>query len=610
MATKSTSILSLLAKELGYKDAKQLKERLRHGDDFPSSVKSRLEEGQGFSESFREGFKDAKRGLSEKLDPKNIRKKAYMSMFGGEDIFSAYMRGKYKKKQESKDKTSPTKDSDIEGDSNPFIHIIAKNSLVLPGMARDMNILRQNMIALVKLERNVEQEKDLSKEDEFFKSSDALEAQLEEQRKKTSPTPTKSDTNTSPTNETTKKTTSGGDQGGLLGGIIDFFKNGLLGALGTIFSPANILKSLGKIFVVAALVASLFEGVIAGWKKWQETGDLAEAILTGLGKMLDFLTFGLFGEDQLRDLVKKIGDVIGPIIDDISDSFTKMKDWIANNIGIPEIGIPVPKILQKIGAPEKITIGPYYPFKDNPKSGEAQVSALKSKSPTDTATPETPAAIPEPPKDLKEAVKGTPLEQVLQPTQVSQTAQNDLKQVIQPMKLPKDAMSNPSALMDSMVNMQQNQIDQVKKLNAKGDYSMGDAKQLEKGLAESKKQMAIGQSKISQSGDIMSKSMNNASDVLTKKIQGGGATENSLDKGASSILSPSTSAPSAPSTGSNISSFSSQVAEGQRMESSADGGSFLNSPITNNTSGGTGMNIKPPPVDTHNHEFIGVLMRT
>ena len=451
-------------------------------------------------------------------------------------------------------------------------------------------------------------EKDLNKEDEFFKSSDALEAQLEEQRKKTTPTPAGKEPNTSPTNETTSSTTkkttgAGGSQGGLLGGIIDFFKNGLLGALATIFSPANILKSLGKIFVVAALVASLFEGVIAGWKKWQETGDLSEAILTGLGKMLEFLTFGLFGEEQLRDLVKKIGDVIGPIIDDISDSFTKMKDWVANNIGIPEIAIPVPKILQKIGAPEKVTIGPYYPFKSNPKSGEAQVSALKASAPGDVS-------IPEPPKELKEAFKGTPLEQALQPTQVSQSAQNDLKQVIQPMKLPKDAMSNPSALMDSMVNMQQNQIDQVKKLNAKGDYSMGDAKQLEKGLAESKKQMAIGQSKISQSGDIMSKSMNNASDALTKKIQGGGATENSLDKGASSILSPSTSSPSAPSTGSNISSFSSQVAEGQRMESSADGGSFLNSPITNNTSGGTGMNIKPPPVDTHNHEFIGVLMRT
>jgi hypothetical protein len=618
MANKSTSILSLLAKELGYKDVKHLKDRLRHGDDFSTSVKSRLEEGQGFGESFREGFKDAKRGLSESLDPKKLRKKAYLSLYGGDNIFSSRMRGKYIKKQgltREKDDTSPSKESGISGDSNPFISILLKNSLVLPGMARDMNILRQNMVALVKLERNIETEKDLSKEDEFFKSSDALEAQLEEQRKKTSPTATGKDVSTSPTNETSTSTTkktigAGGDQGGVLGGIIDFFKNGLLGALGVIFSPANILKSLGKIFVVAALVASLFEGVVAGWKKWQETGELSEAILTGLGAMLDFLTFGLFGEEQLRNLVKSIGDVIGPIIDDISDSLIKMKDWIANNIGIPEIGIPVPKILQKIGAPEKITIGPYYPFKDNPKSGQAQTSALKSKSPYDVKSSETPFAIPEPPKELKDAIKGTPLEQILQPTQVSGKAQDTMKQIIQPMRLPKDAMKNPSALMDTMVNMQQNQIDQVKKLNAQGDYSLGDAKQLEKGLAESKKQLAIGQSKLSGAGDVMSKSLNNATDTLTKKIQGGGATENSLDTGGASMLSPSTTSPSSPSIGSDLGKASSQVSEGQRMESSSDGGSFLNSPITNNSSGGTGMNIKPPPADTHNHELINLLMRT
>ena len=147
----------------------------------------------------------------------------------------------------------------------------------------------------------------------------------------------------------------------------------------------------------------------------------------------------------------------------------------------------------------------------------------------------------------------------------------------------------------------------VKKLNAQGDYSLGDAKQLEKGLTESKKQLAIGQNKLSGAGDMMSSSMNNASDVLTKKIQSGGASENSLDKGGASMLSPST---SSPSTGSDLGKASSQVSEGQRMESSAEGGSFLNSPITNNTSGGTGMNIKTPPADTHNHELIGLLMRT
>jgi hypothetical protein len=605
---KSTSLLSLLAKELGYKDAKKLKERLHYGDNIAGGVKSRLEEGQGFGESFSGSFQDKKESIERSLDPKNIRKKAYMSFFGGDNILSSYMRGRFKKKSEKEKSLSPSKELEGSDDPNDLISVLAKNSLALPGMAKDMNILRQNMVALVKLERGADDEKDLQKQGDFFKSSDTFESQLEEQRKATSPTAAGKGKNTSPTNESssskTKKTTgAGGDSGGLLGGIIDFFKNGLLGALGMIFSPANILKSLGKIFLIAAVITSLFEGITAGIKKWQETGDLSEAILTGLGAMLDFLTFGLFGEDQLRELVKQVGDVIGPIIDDISDSFTKMKDWIANNIGIPEIRIPIPKILQKVGAPEKITIGPYYPFKDNPKSGEAQTSALKSKAPSDSEMP----AIPEPPKELKDAVKGTPLEQLLQPSQVSGKAQDNLKQIIQPMKLPKDAMKNPSALMDTMVNMQQKQIDHVKKLNAQGDYSLGDAKQLEKGLAESKKQLAIGQNKLSGAGDMMSSSMNNAGDILTKKIQGGGAAENSLDKGGASMLSPST---SSPSTGSDLGKASSQVSEGQRMESSAEGGSFLNSPVTNNTSGGTGMNIKTPPADTHNHELIGLLMRT
>ena len=97
---KSTSILSLLAKELGYKDAKKLKERLHYGDTIAGSVKSRLEEGQGFGESFRGGFQDKKESIERSLDPKALRRKAYMSFFGGDNILSSYMRGRFKKKSE------------------------------------------------------------------------------------------------------------------------------------------------------------------------------------------------------------------------------------------------------------------------------------------------------------------------------------------------------------------------------------------------------------------------------------------------------------------------------------------------------------------------------
>ena len=93
-------ILEALAHELGYKDAKALKKKMTegHGDEFSGSVKSRLEEGAGFGEAFKGGFSDVKKGLEKKLDPKNIKKEFVKAAFGGDDIFSAYMRGKFKDK--------------------------------------------------------------------------------------------------------------------------------------------------------------------------------------------------------------------------------------------------------------------------------------------------------------------------------------------------------------------------------------------------------------------------------------------------------------------------------------------------------------------------------
>ena len=87
-------------------------------------------------------------------------------------------------KRESKKPTSPSKEGDdgdtISSDIIPFLNIIAKNSLALPGMARDMNVLRQNIVKLVKL-KSAEA---ITKADKFFKTEDQREAELEEARKK------------------------------------------------------------------------------------------------------------------------------------------------------------------------------------------------------------------------------------------------------------------------------------------------------------------------------------------------------------------------------------------------------------------------------------------
>jgi hypothetical protein len=46
------------------------------------------------------------------------------------------------------------------------------------------------------------------------------------------------------------------------------------------------------------------------------------------------------------------------------------------------------------------------------------------------------------------------------------------------------------------------------------------------------------------------------------------------------------------------------------MESSANMGSIINSPTTNNSSGSSGQKITPPPADTYNMEFLNLLART
>ena len=62
-------------------------------------------------------------------------------------------------------------------------------------------------------------------------------------------------------------------------------------------------------------------------------------------------------------------------------------------------------------------------------------------------------------------------------------------------------------------------------------------------------------------------------------------------------------------SGNEMSQASSQIAEGQRMESAADQGSVVNAPTTNNQMGGGG-GSKPQVADVYNSDLASMLMRT
>ena len=253
------------------------------------------------------------------------------------------------------------------------IGILTKNSMFIPKLAWEFNVIRQNIVKITnsmlkkKTDKNGKKGKNPAaiSADMYFVKADEQEAKMEEERKKLrsgreskSPTPAAGP----------EKKDEGFSLNGIIQSAIGWLKDGLFKGLKMLFKPSNLMKTLGKVFVIGTLIAALVNGIMDGWNTWQETGDLGEAIISGLAGIVDFLTFGIFNKDDIKDVFRKIGDFLDPVIDTISGVVTTIKDWVVNNVGIPEITLLDNKITGKV------TVGPFYPFKSNPKSAAPEVS--------------------------------------------------------------------------------------------------------------------------------------------------------------------------------------------------------------------------------------------
>ena len=569
---------------------------------FASRYISEIEQGKGLFGGAKESSKGSIKDIGKSFSKENIKTKLVQSAFGGDDIFSALIRSKLGVKKKQKKGESPTK----EGVDSNFLQTIAQNSLALPGIAKDMNILRQNIVELARIERKSEEQQDVSKQGDFFESQDALESQLEAGRLKPqspgSPTVIKKDGDM-------KDSSAGG--GGFLGGIIDSVKTGLLGGITSLFNPMALLKILGKAFAIGALLYSLFEGITAGFKKWQETGDLGEAIITGLGAMIDFLTFGLFGEDSIRKLINSVGEVVEPIIDSIKQAYYSFKDWIANNVGIPKF-----EFLGK-------TFGPYYPFKKDSSSQVKENSAGEYKA------KRTEEKVQKEMQKATDVIAGVSKDLGLSPTKestdgiIKEVSKGLEKATALGSEMPKDNKQRADIL-GQINSVTASNLENIKKLNAKGDYSLGRAEDYEKNVVNPvKTQLATAMDKFNKGpeggyGNMLSGSMDKAVAAISGKISAGGPAQNSLGGGASMLGGGGSSgggtspAPTGSSStmGADLAAKSSQISEGQRMESAADMGSSVNAPVTNNTSGSMGSGSKPQVGDTYNMDLLNLLART
>ena len=622
--------------------------------DLASRYLSSLEGGKGFAGAAKETYSGAGKDISRSFGKERVVR----TMVGGDDILSAYIRGKLGVKKKPGKEKEPSKIGGAEGEGGfssegaTFLKIIAKNSMSLPGMARDMNVLRQNVVKLVKLKGG----KSRGAADAYFLKEDEREKALEAQKLKVGGKP-------SPTGAPKEK------EGGLLDSIIGMFSGGFMDAIKSLFNPKMLMKVFSKVFLPLAIIGTLFSGIMDGFKRYQETGSFSDAIVAGLGGMLNFVTFGIFGEDTLKSLFESISNFFSPITDTISNIFNGIKDFFKGLFGIKtedEGPKEIAKIKPEMPDASKFASGAAKASgaSDEKASdlggifgaaqkgdvqglfGKAQEFAKKYPEPAATPTSPTPTTKEGIPLDQAqrnyelnkkltgEASKalGVPLEAPAPPTAATPSApvstaptpaaemsdSDKIKQLEGYIEGNKKAFAKRQEAADrhvaSLKRRYPDQPDKVKEIE--DDYKeymeKSERPAMEKANAEFQRQ--IDALKKSSKGAVTTSSGpspavesgggGGGAAAPASGVSGGGGGGGTGAGGATAEASGG----SSPS-GTEMSQTSSQVAEGQRMESAADQGSVVNSPTTNNQMGGGG-GSKPPTADVYNSDLANMLMRT
>ena len=623
--------------------------------DLASRYLSSLEGGKGFAGAAKETYSGAGKDISRSFGKERVVR----TMVGGDDILSAYIRGKLGVKKKPGKEKEPSKIGGAEGEGGfssegaTFLKIIAKNSMSLPGMARDMNVLRQNVVKLVKLKGG----KSRGAADAYFLKEDEREKALEAQKLKVGGKP-------SPTGAPKEK------EGGLLDSIIGMFSGGFMDAIKSLFNPKMLMKVFSKVFLPLAIIGTLFSGIMDGFKRYQETGSFSDAIVAGLGGMLNFVTFGIFGEDTLKSLFESISNFFSPITDTISNIFNGIKDFFKGLFGIKtedEGPKEIAKIKPEMPDASKFASGAAKASgaSDEKASdlggifgaaqkgdvqglfGKAQEFAKKYPEPAATPTSPTPTTKEGIPLDQAqrnyelnkkltgEASKalGVPLEVPPPPTAASPTPQAPAATA--PTPAPEMSDSDKVKQLEGYIEgnktrFAKREADAARHIASfKKRYANdpGRVKELEdeyaSTLAVEKKEMEEANAGFQRQIDAIKKSSKGAvtassgpSPAVESGGGGGGAAApasgvsgggggGGTGAGGATAEASGGSSPS----GTEMSQTSSQVAEGQRMESAADQGSVVNSPTTNNQMGGGG-GSKPPTADVYNSDLANMLMRT
>lgn len=567
----------------------------------------------------------------------DIKKQMVKNTFGGDDLLSSIIRDKLGVKKEKKDK-SPSKEGEgiNSAEATSVLVVIAKNTMFLPGMAKDVKNLSQNIQKLVKLKGG----KPTSSASEFFRK------QKEKGASKLKLGKSKSPTSGGLTKSAPKE---GGGVMGFLGDIVSFIGGALVEVVKSLFNPMVLLRILGRLAIPALIISTLFSGIMAGWKKYDETGNFGDAIVSYFGGMLEFLTFGLLGEDTVKAHNKFMKDLFFGVLDTLTKVFDSVKSVFKNIFGdfikIDDKPVENPTDTKLEKPPEgsaagsTSTAGSVTPQQTPAQSAMNQASANfiapKATAPVSEPAPvEVPVAASPTPVVKKSVSKSTGKnnedlndelsrkedelqslnddykeEKAAVKTQLAKTTDSFIDNPKKPGYAPElkavDEKYKPK------IEKVKNEIEALKKkgakvsLNAESDDEDFDVsptptptttKQVTKTTAVESTSgggstTRRASKKSLEDAAAYNKKQREEEDERERQEMGGGSGSSAASLSGNSSSNSSSPSPqaSAPSiSGPSISSASSEVAEGQRMESAADNGNMISAGTTNNTSSSFG----------------------
>lgn len=260
-------------------------------------ISKRRKSGEGVFSSLGSGIKDK---LREKFDPRQMinQKGILTALFPGLKAYKALPEVDKKTKELSSDvleQVSLVKLSPVLEDISINTKLAAKNSLTLPTMMRDVNLIRQNIVKLVKSEA----ETPATKADAFFQKSKEREQLYENLLKR--------ERQSSKTGkELTKEEEKSGGLLSTIMGILSFKKLfDSIKSLGETFKSSfkwlsgkmvGIFFSLGRYILMAVLpfIVKMFKKAIRGAFKIF-TSSFTRTLLTELGLLLPRLIATLIG---------------------------------------------------------------------------------------------------------------------------------------------------------------------------------------------------------------------------------------------------------------------------------------------------------------------------